>query len=43
MRKFAVRQILIVIAASGVLSAQPAIRAVLNAASSSAAVSPGSW
>lgn len=43
MTHLAFRQVLIVIAASGSLSAQPAITAVLNAASFSAAVSPGSW
>ncbi len=43
MRNLALRQILIVIAVAGGLSAQPNITAVLNGASFSAAVSPGSW
>jgi uncharacterized protein (TIGR03437 family) len=43
MRNLPFRQILMVIAVSGSVSAQPAITAVLNAASFSAAVSPGSW
>ena len=43
MKNFALHPILMVIATSGALSAQPAVTAVLNAASFSAAVSPGAW
>jgi len=43
MRNVALRRILIAIAVAGGLPAQPNITAVLNGASFSAAVSPGSW